>query len=61
MVLDHRFLWSDTACILNPAGTKINEGCVAGTKACGTVPTGTTHPTIPNQQVKMPVCFKYGY
>ena len=47
--------------IMNPAGTKIKEGCVAGTKACGTVPVGTAYLTIPNQHVKMTVCFRYGY
>ena len=50
--------------VMAPAGTKIKEGCVAGTYACGTNQQGYisvgTHPTRLNQRVKMTVCFKYG-
>ena len=50
--------------VMAPAGTKIKEGCVAGTNACGTNAQGYitvgTHPTLLNQRVKMTVCFKYG-
>ena len=51
--------------VMAPAGTKIKEGCVAGTRACGTYGQGYitvgTHPTLLNQRVKMTVCFKnYG-
>ena len=50
--------------VMAPAGTKIKEGCVAGTNACGTNYQGYitvgTHPTLLNQRVKMTVCFKAG-
>ena len=50
--------------VMAPAGTKIKEGCVAGTSACGTYGQGYitvgTHPTRLNQRAKMTVCFKYG-
>ena len=50
--------------VMAPAGSKIKEGCVAGTSACGTYGQGYitvgTHPTLLNQRAKMTVCFKYG-
>ena len=50
--------------VMAPAGTKIKEGCVAGTYACGTDQQGYikvgTHPALLNKRAKMTVCFKYG-
>jgi len=50
--------------VMAPAGTKIKEGCVAGTIACGSDRQGYisvgTHPMFPNQWSKMTVCFKNG-
>ena len=50
--------------IMEPAGTQIREGCVAGQNACGAYGQGYitsgNHPTFPNQRTKMTVCFKNG-
>ena len=50
--------------IMDPAGTQIREGCVAGDDACGAYGQGYitsgTHPTLPNQRAKMTVSFKNG-
>ena len=49
---------------MEPAGTQIREGCVAGQDACGALGQGYitsgNHPTSPNQRTKMTVGFKNG-
>ena len=50
--------------VMAQAGSKIKEGCVAGTSACGTYGQGYitsgTHPTMVNERSTLTVCFKNG-
>ena len=50
--------------IMEPAGTQIREGCVAGDNACGTYGQGYitsgTHPTMVTERSTLTVCFKNG-
>ena len=50
--------------IMDPAGTKIKEGCVTDENACGSKGQGYitagTHPALHNQREKLTVCFKDG-